>query len=129
MLNEVYDPDKKGILKFYFFNERCDNNDYHTHFLLTDTPLQLAEKNRKFRRVLKTISSTSSDIKVDIIDSIIRKCKTVQKWSTSLDIQRIYDLYGALDYCTKTISDDTQNMLDVIDFSNSNFNQINNRHY
>jgi hypothetical protein len=64
------------------------------------------------------------EMKTDLLEVCIRQAETIGKWRPSVDIQVLetdLDRRNVLDYCLKQVYNNSKNLLEIIDFQNSNF--------
>ena len=141
--NLIYDAfdKKRRSINLFFFDERHKNNDpdkagkFHIHFLMTDIPdTAIDEPNRTCKYLMgkdnergnpieNSVYSDIEEVKVDLLNACIRQAEQIGNHKPSVNIQVIDkgDEKKVLDYCLKQVYNDSKNLLEVIDFQNSNF--------
>ena len=141
LIYEAFDK-KRRDLNFFFFIERHEHEDpnkkgkFHIHFLMNDIPDNAVEEpNRKCRFLMEqdnnrglpiqnSVYMDLEEMKTDLLEVCIRQAETIGKWRPSVDIQVLetdLDRRNVLDYCLKQVYNNSKNLLEIIDFQNSNF--------
>ena len=138
---EAFDKNRRH-LNFFFFIERHQHEDpdkkgkFHIHLLMTELPDNVIEEpNRKCRFLMEqdnnrglpiqnSVYMDLEEMKTDLLEVCIRQAETIGKWRPSVDIQVLEmdkDRKYVLDYCLKQVYSNSKNLLEIIDFHNSNF--------
>ena len=141
LIYECFDK-RRRHLNFFFFIERHKHEDpdkkgkFHIHFLMNNIPDNaIDEPNRKCRILMEqdnnrgipiqnSVYMDIEEVKIDLLEVCIRQAKTIGKWRPSAKIQVLEtdkDRKYVFDYCLKQVYSNSKNLLEIIDFHNSNF--------
>ena len=83
----------------------------------------MSKDNERGNPIENSVYSDIEEVKVDLLNACIRQAEQIGNHKPSVNIQVIDkgDEKKVLDYCLKQVYNDSKNLLEVIDFQNSNF--------